>query len=602
VVWQLFLSEQARKETNLQFVQDKILGHPDRQELLALYERVVRGKRVGDDVQSPIQNQLKLSGLVKAEGGRLRVRNRIYRQVFGRKWIRTHMPVDWARRIAIVSTLLLLLLAGVVFVSLRLWGRQTVEAQARTAAKNFREIPSADVRVTSLADLFQLAGYEAQAWALFYELPPEAQIDLFVQVDPQKVGARRLVTVVQCLYSGLEDDAQGNALLHAMAQPLRALDDPAAHNLAAEIEQWRKGRDYAAQGRYQQALVAYDAAIGLNDRNPRTFFERGLAYAALGEAGPALDDLEIALGLGRTCSYGAWEEWVQGEVIGDERLLVALWREPGAYPGLSELAPTPVALQAGDVLYWAQDRSTMAYVPGVAEGALLLDPFWIDEHEVTNAQFQRFVQETGHQTHVEELGKGWRWTSTGIMWLPGWDWRHPQGPGSSIDGLAQHPVVLVNWNDARAYCAWAGKRLPADDEWEVAAMGSDGRRYPWGDQEPAGEYLNYCDARCPWGEGADDDGFPGTAPVCQFPRGVSPYGLCDVGGNVWEWVDAWHTVEGKRVIRGGAWSHPASDARASLRVGHEPDGALDVLGFRCARDADLAVLEREGTLTPLGVP
>jgi sulfatase modifying factor 1 len=417
--------------------------------------------------------------------------------------------------------------------------------------------------------------------------------------------------VVQGLYTVLGNDEGGNTTLQAMAGALRALDDPAARSLAAEIEQWQRGRDYAAQGAYQRALVAYDAAISLNGRNPRIYYERALAYAALGEADRALDDLEEVLRLDP-----GWREQVRQEVIGDDRLLAALLGERGTYPELGKLAPTPVALQAGDVLYWAQDRSTMAYVPGVEEGAVLLDPFWIDKHEVTNAQFQRFVQETGHQTHVEELGKGWRWTSTGIMWLPGWDWQHPQGPGSSIDGLAQHPVVLVNWNDARAYCAWAGKRLPTDAEWEVAAMGTDGRRYPWGNQEPTGEYLNYCDARCPWGEGesphpgppptlgegTDDDGFPGTAPVCQFPRGVSPYGLCDVGGNVWEWVDAWHTVEGKRVIRGGAWSHPAGDARASLRVGHEPDGALDVLGFRCARDADLAVLEREGTLTPFGVP
>jgi formylglycine-generating enzyme required for sulfatase activity len=263
--------------------------------------------------------------------------------------------------------------------------------------------------------------------------------------------------------------------------------------------------------------------------------------------------------------------------------------------------PTPTPMtepEAGALLEWHQDGSTVAYVPGLASStgstSVLVSPFWIDQHEVTNAQFQQFVDQTGHQTRAESLGKGWRWTPQAIQQMPGWYWYQPQGSGSSIEGLDQYPVVLVSWDDAAAYCEWAGKRLPTEAEWTLAARGSDGRRYPWGNQDPSGEYLNYCDARCAWGQAGNSDGFAGTSPVCQYPKGLSPYGLCDMGGNVWEWVADWDVEGRKRAIWGGSWAHPASDAGLSGRNGYEYNGALDVLGFRCALDADLKVINQDG--------
>src|SRR5215470_3195669 len=123
-----------------------------------------------------------------------------------------------------------------------------------------------------------------------------------------------------------------------------------------------------------------------------------------------------------------------------------------------------------------------------------LDAFYIDKYEVTNARFQQFVQ-AGYRTQAER--EGWGFADTGEKWekANGANWRAPQGPGSSIAGLEQHPVVQVSQEDAKAYCAWAGKRLPTEAEWEKAARGPDGRMYPWGDQFE-GTRLNFCDANC----------------------------------------------------------------------------------------------------------
>jgi tetratricopeptide (TPR) repeat protein len=337
IVERLFFSEEARRETNLQFVRDSVSTSPQRRRLLTLYRKVYEGKAVPEDERSLDQNRLKLFGLVQAERGVLKVRNEIYRQTFNLDWIKANTPVDWTRRIAVISTFFVILLAvGIAWLIPR-QRQQAAEARAQAFVDNFRDTTSAEVRITSLAGLFDLPGYEDQADQLFYEeLSPEEQLALFDLADPQAVGSQ-LVTVVQGLYTDLElqNDEQGNRLLLAMAQALRKLDDPMAVNLATEIEQWLQGRVYYAEGEYQQAVTAYDVAVSLNDRNPGTHFDRGRAYVGLENYDAALDDFEEVIQLDPE-----WQPRVQEIIQGDPQLLGYWGAHRGDYPGLTTLLPT----------------------------------------------------------------------------------------------------------------------------------------------------------------------------------------------------------------------------------------------------------------------
>lgn len=286
-------------------------------------------------------------------------------------------------------------------------------------------------------------------------------------------------------------------------------------------------------------------------------------------------------------------------------------------PPTSTPIPGP---RVGEVKVIGNDGAEMVYIP---EGEFImgsedpdananekprhevyLDAFWIDRYEVTNAQFQTFVNATGYKTTAERKGKGGRWSITSNGWTEysGLDWRHPHDASTGIQGMANHPVVQVNWDDAVAYCQWAGKRLPTEAEWEKAARGTDGRRYPWGDELPAGTRWNFCGTECKSESSLSSDGYSRTAPVGSFEKGKSFYGAYDMAGNVWEWVADWYSENyysvspyknpqgpdkgSKRVIRGGSWANGPQDARVTNRPSSEPIYRLDVLGFRCAISAD----------------
>lgn len=260
---------------------------------------------------------------------------------------------------------------------------------------------------------------------------------------------------------------------------------------------------------------------------------------------------------------------------------------------------------------------------------------WVDEHPVTNAEFRRFVADTGHITlaehppapmpgeRAEELVPGslvftpppgpvplddWRrWWS----WLPGADWRHPGGPGTDLSGRDKHPVVHVARSDAEAYAAWAGKRLASEAEWEHAARGGTTSTYPWGEElEPRGRAMaNTFRGDFPWRH--ESPAGAGTTPVGSFrPNG---HGLVDMIGNVWEWTASTWTEdhrpaapqplplvasccaptngagqEARGVTKGG--SHLCAPSycrryRASARQGQALDSSTGHLGFRCVRDA-----------------
>ena len=203
--------------------------------------------------------------------------------------------------------------------------------------------------------------------------------------------------------------------------------------------------------------------------------------------------------------------------------------------------------------------------------------------EVTNRQFTAFVAATGYRTDAEKSDGGFVWDQNWRQ-TPGAQWRHPNGFASSINGKEDHPVVQVSAQDAAAYCAWQGLRLPSETEWEFAARGVDGRRYPWGMDRPGARgkrRANFGTVTCCAPDSSD--GYERTAPVGKFPNGASPFGLLDMAGNAWEWTSSRFPGRPKMVVlRGGGWGNNPYCLRTAYRHGNAPDIGLDMVGFRCA--------------------
>jgi formylglycine-generating enzyme required for sulfatase activity len=250
-----------------------------------------------------------------------------------------------------------------------------------------------------------------------------------------------------------------------------------------------------------------------------------------------------------------------------------------------------------------------------------LDPFWIDRYAVTTAQFAEFAKATGYQTESERLGWSFVFqghlpeelrpslvaaTVSGVSWwckVNGAAWNHPEGPTSNIDARANFPVTHVSWNDAQAYAAWAGKRLPTEAEWEYAARGGlEQKIFPWGDElTPDGQHrCNVWQGEFPLIDRAED-GYAGPAPVDAYlPNG---YGLHNITGNTWEWCADWfhasyhltasqHNPVGPlqgqaKVMKGGSYlcHHSYCNRyRVAARTYNDPDSATTNIGFRCVRD------------------
>ncbi len=226
--------------------------------------------------------------------------------------------------------------------------------------------------------------------------------------------------------------------------------------------------------------------------------------------------------------------------------------------------------------------------------------FDIGKTEVTVAQFRAFVEATDYKTTAETAGTAWAWTGDEWADMDGADWRHPLGPGSSAQD--NEPVTQVSWDDAVAFCEWASKvtgravRLPTEAEWEKAARGTDGRRFPWGNGAPANGMLNFADRNLSedWSDQSVDDGYELIAPVGSFPRGASPYGALDMAGNVWEWTSSRHgpypyraddgredlSVADSRVVRGGGFYNPVDLVRTVNRSWYYHDHRGGSIGFR----------------------
>ncbi len=214
-----------------------------------------------------------------------------------------------------------------------------------------------------------------------------------------------------------------------------------------------------------------------------------------------------------------------------------------------------------------------------------LDDFWMDEAPVTNSEFARFVRETGHETTAERAGSAWGYTNGAFGFIPALNWR-----SFAMPDRESHPVLLVSWHDAMAYCAWAGKRLPTEAEWEKAARGGlDGALYPWGNNTPDGTQSNFA---------RNASEVPPTTRVKQFHP--NPYGIYDIVGNVWQWcADCFSgsyyasapkdnpsgpTHGATHVRRGGSWNviQPFR-LRCSNRGAAPPLSCTPNIGFRCVR-------------------
>jgi formylglycine-generating enzyme required for sulfatase activity len=311
--------------------------------------------------------------------------------------------------------------------------------------------------------------------------------------------------------------------------------------------------------------------------------------------------------------------------------------------------PGMVWISGGIYDMGASDGDRMALPHEKPKHTVKVDGFYMDETEVTNAQFSRFIEATNYITTAErpvdwelikqqlppgtpkphdslllpgsllfkktkesvpnlyDFSQWWRWTN-------GANWKQPEGKGSSIDGKDNHPVVHVSYEDAMAYCHWAGRRLPTEAEWEFAARGGkQDKIYFWGDlTDKLSSYVNSWEGEFPV-DNTQADGFEKSAPVKTYPP--NGYGLYEISGNVWEWTSDWYSSQyyqycrensitnnpkgpneafnpnnpyvDERVIRGGSFLCNASycaSYRVSSRMATDPNTSLEHLGFRTVMD------------------
>ena len=245
----------------------------------------------------------------------------------------------------------------------------------------------------------------------------------------------------------------------------------------------------------------------------------------------------------------------------------------------------------GSTIVAEKDSMTLVYVPAGKFNmgsdhddsdekpvhTVTLDAFWIDQTEVTNAMYAKCVE-------------------AGVCKEPISKTSNTRASYYSNSEFDNYPVIYVDWNMAKTYCEWVGRRLPTEAEWEKAARGESAFVYPWGNDFD-GTKVNFCDKNCPLDEAdkSSDDGFAETAPVGSYPNGASPYGALDMAGNVWEWVNDWYDVypggdpnassdfgQNFRVQRGGTFYNDAGNVRSATRWASVPTFSENIVGFRCA--------------------
>ena len=341
--------------------------------------------------------------------------------------------------------------------------------------------------------------------------------------------------------------------------------------------------------------------------------------------------------------------WIFGAVVVGFLTITAVWLVPEGLR-IRRMRDQRLAEQktGTDMVLIRASAAFRGFTMGANDGAdderplhdVKLNDFWIDHTEVTNEQFARFVSATGYVTTAEkpptaafvdslpqneQVPGSWCLNVGGTLkagdprswrrWVPGANWRTPDGPGSSIEGRGKHPVVHVSHHDAVAYANWSKKRLPTEAEWEYAARGGlDNMRFPWGmEKSPGGRWpANVWQGTFP-AKNDGLDGFVGVAPTGSFA--ANSVGLYDVAGNVSEWCSDWYAHDyyaqlrpnpdrsahrnpvgpeistdprepgvWKRVLRGGSWISAGDELRTTARDKAAPEFTAQWIGFRCVRD------------------
>ncbi|MFH1226380.1 MAG: SUMF1/EgtB/PvdO family nonheme iron enzyme [Planctomycetota bacterium] len=335
--------------------------------------------------------------------------------------------------------------------------------------------------------------------------------------------------------------------------------------------------------------------------NYKTTLQEAQNYFDQNQFDDSIKSLDIALAL--------TDDPSEAETL-REKVELALWKSKGFEPLTKDRDPITKAYlkvktvkDGAEMVLIAGGNFTMGSEDGNTDEkpahSITISPYYIDIYEVTNAQFKKFVEATGHKTDAENSGKGWAFID-GILELDvsGVSWKNPSGAGSNIDTIMDYPVVQVSWADANAYAQWAGKRLPTEAEWEKMARGNSTFKYPWGNE--------WSTQKC----NTVENGSGGPAKPGSFLMDKNLSGCFDIIGNVSEWCsdfydENYYSISDNlnptgpksgifRVIRGGSWISKGADTKITTRKRggissrKQPTGPVyfwsNYIGFRCVKN------------------
>ena len=328
--------------------------------------------------------------------------------------------------------------------------------------------------------------------------------------------------------------------------------------------------------------------------------------------------------VGRGVTARSVQDYIEGfGIMAQDRTSAASMATESSSPPAANAKPEPRPMTQ-DREITGKDGAPMVLIPagefqmGSPDGegdkdehprhSVALSAFYLDRYEVPNRFFQQFAQQTSYRTTAEQEGKAWALTAAGKPEeVSGAHRRKPEGGETVFDSnREEHPAVSVSWEDAQAYCRWAGKRLPTEAEFEYATRAGTETKYWWGNGNPGSRRVanigdesakrQYSDWTIMTGY---DDGYVRTAPVGSFK--ANPFGLHDMTGNVWEWTADWYEEHfyakspqrnptgpssgTDKVLRGGSWYYAPGDVRSASRLRVTPTFRNASLGFRCARDS-----------------